>query len=215
MGSLELKGLASEVLYFKDFQDKYGFKMEVVRHGKYKSAVEPFIQNEMSSENEYQITTLLNDIWSILNEDISLSRNLSEDELDKLIETDNISMPEQALKSKLVDDVIYEDVFKQKIKVRLGLEEKEDINKLKINEVNSSISYYNYDVKDRIAVVFAKGPILYGQGTESIIAQEVFVETLEELAQDDWIKAVVIRIDSPGGSALVSELIWRSTVKLK
>ena len=215
VGSLELKGLASEVLYFKDFQDKYGFKMEVVRHGKYKSAVEPFIQNEMSSENEYQITTLLNDIWSILSDDISLSRNLSEDELDKLIETDNISMPEQALKSKLVDDVIYEDVFKQKIKVRLGLEEKEDINKLKINEVNSSISYYNYDVKDRIAVVFAKGPILYGQGTESIIAQEVFVETLEELAQDDWIKAVVIRIDSPGGSALVSELIWRSTVKLK
>ena len=73
----------------------------------------------MSSENEYQITTLLNDIWSILSDDISLSRNLSENELDKLIETDNISMPEQALKSKLVDDVIYEDVFKQKIKVRL------------------------------------------------------------------------------------------------
>ena len=101
------------------------------------------------------------------------------------------------------------------IRDSLGLEEKEDINKLKINEVNSNKNNYNYDVKDRIAVVFAKGPILYGEGTESIIAQEVFVETLEELAQDDWIKAVVIRIDSPGGSALVSELIWRSTVKLK
>ena len=215
IGSLELKGLASEVLYYKDFQDKYGFKMEVVRHGKYKSAVEPFLQNEMSLENKYQITTLLNDIWSILREDISFSRNLSEDKLDKLIETNKISMPEEALKSKLIDGIIYEDFFKQKIKTRLGLEEKEDINKLKINEVNSSKSNYNYDVKDRIAVVFAKGPILYGEGTESIIAQEVFVETLEELAQDDWIKAVVIRIDSPGGSALVSELIWRSTVKLK
>ena len=215
VGSLELKGLASEVLYFKDFQDKYGFKMEVVRHGKYKSAVEPFLQNEMSLENKYQITTLLNDIWSILREDISFSRNLSEDKLDKLIETNKISMPEEALKSKLIDGIIYEDVFKQKIKVRLGLEEKQSINKLKINEVNSSKSNYNYDVKDRIAILFAKGPILYGEGTESIIAQEVFVETLEELAQDDWIKAVVIRIDSPGGSALVSELIWRSTIKLK
>ena len=130
VGSLELKGLASEVLYFKDFQDKYGFKMEVVRHGKYKSAVEPFLQNEMSLENKYQITTLLKDIWSILREDISFSRNLSEDKLDKLIETNKISMPEEALKSKLIDGIIYEDVFKQKIKTRLGLEEKEDINKL-------------------------------------------------------------------------------------
>ena len=129
MGSLELKGLASEVLYFKDFQDKYGFKMEVVRHGKYKSAVEPFLQNEMSLENKYQITTLLNDIWSILREDISFSRNLSEDRLDYLIETNKISMPEEALKSKLIDGIIYDDIFKQKIKVRLGLEEKEEINK--------------------------------------------------------------------------------------
>ena len=193
IGSLELKGLASEVLYYKDFQDKYGFKMEVVRHGKYKSAVEPFLQNEMSLENKYQITTLLNDIWSILREDISFSRNLSEDKLDKLVEINKISMPEEALKSNLIDGIIYEDVFKQKIKTRLGLDEKEDINKLKINEVNSSKSNYNYDVKDRIAVVFAKGPILYGEGTESIIAQKVFIETLEELAQDNWIKAVVIR----------------------
>ena len=215
IGTLELKGLASEVLYFKDFQDKYGFKMEVIRHGKYKSAVEPFLQNKMSSENEYQITTLLNDIWSILREGISSSRNLNEDTLDKLIEMNKISMPDQALKSNLVDGIVYEDVFKQKLKVRLGIDKKEEINILKTKEVNLSKGNYDYDVKDRIAILFAKGPILYGEGTESIIAQEVFVETLGELAQDDWIKAVVIRIDSPGGSALVSELIWRSTVKLK
>ena len=90
-----------------------------------------------------------------------------------VIHTDHL----QWLKNKTIDGIIYEDVFKQKIKVRLGLEEKQSINKLKINEVNSSKSNYNYDVKDRIAILFAKGPILYGEGTESIIAQEVFVET--------------------------------------
>ena len=215
VGSIELKGLASEVLYFKDFQDQYGFKMEVIRHGKYKSAVEPFLQNKMSSENEYQISTLLNDIWSVLRDEISLTRNLNPESLDALIETNNISIPEDAIKTKLIDGIIYEDVFEDKIKIRLGLKEEENIKKVNISIVNASKNLYNYNIKDRIAVVFAKGPILYGEGSELIIAQDIFIETLEELAKDDWIKAVVIRIDSPGGSALVSELLWRSIVKLK
>ena len=109
----------------------------------------------------------------------------------------------------------YEDVFDEKIKTRLGLDIDEKLKKVSINSVNSTKESYDASIKDRIAVVFAKGPILYGEGSESIIAQGIFVETLEELSKDDWIKAVVLRVDSPGGSALTSELIWRTIEKLK
>jgi protease-4 len=215
VGALEFKGLASEVLYYKDFQDKYGFKMEVVRHGKYKSAVEPFLENEMSAENKFQIHTLLNDIWSTLREEISISRDLLPETLDGIVSSNKIAISEDAVSSKLIDDLAYEDVFDEKIKTRLGLDIDEKLKKVSINSVNSTKESYDASIKDRIAVVFAKGPILYGEGSESIIAQGIFVETLEELSKDDWIKAVVLRVDSPGGSALTSELIWRTIEKLK
>ena len=215
VGALEFKGLASEVLYYKDFQDKYGFKMEVVRHGKYKSAVEPFLENEMSPENKFQIYTLLNDIWSTLREEISISRDLLPETLDAIVSNNKIAIPQDAVSSKLIDGLAYEDVFDEKIKTRLGLDIDEKLNKVSINRVNSTTESYDASIKDRIAVVFAKGPILYGEGSESIIAQGIFVETLEELSKDDWIKAVVLRVDSPGGSALTSELIWRTIEKLK
>ena len=215
VGALEFKGLASEVLYYKDFQDKYGFKMEVVRHGKYKSAVEPFLENEMSAENKFQIHTLLNDIWSTLREEISISRDLLPETLDAIVSSNKIAISEDAVSSKLIDGLAYEDVFDEKIKTRLGLDIDEKLKKVSINSVNSTKESYDASIKDRIAVVFAKGPILYGEGSESIIAQGIFVETLEELSKDDWIKAVVLRVDSPGGSALTSELIWRTIEKLK
>ena len=215
VGALEFKGLASEVLYYKDFQDKYGFKMEVVRHGKYKSAVEPFLENEMSAENKFQIHTLLSDIWSTLREEISISRDLLPETLDAIVSSNKIAISQDAVSSKLIDGLAYEDVFDEKIKTRLGLDIDEKLKKVSINSVNSTKESYDASIKDRIAVVFAKGPILYGEGSESIIAQGIFVETLEELSKDDWIKAVVLRVDSPGGSALTSELIWRTIEKLK
>ena len=215
VGALEFKGLASEVLYYKDFQDKYGFKMEVVRHGKYKSAVEPFLENEMSAENKFQIHTLLNDVWSTLREEISISRDLLPETLDAIVSSNKIAISQDAVSSKLIDGLAYEDVFDEKIKTRLGLDIDEKLKKVSINSVNSTKESYDASIKDRIAVVFAKGPILYGEGSESIIAQGIFVETLEELSKDDWIKAVVLRVDSPGGSALTSELIWRTIEKLK
>ena len=215
VGALEFKGLASEVLYYKDFQDKYGFKMEVVRHGKYKSAVEPFLENEMSAENKFQIHTLLNDIWSTLKEEISISRDLLPETLDAIVSSNKIAISQDAVSSKLIDGLAYEDVFDEKIKTRLGLDIDEKLKKVSINSVNSTKESYDASIKDRIAVVFAKGPILYGEGSESIIAQGIFVKTLEELSKDDWIKAVVLRVDSPGGSALTSELIWRTIEKLK
>lgn len=215
VGVLEFKGLASEVLYYKDFQDEYGVKMEVIRHGKYKSAVEPYLQSEMSSENRYQIKTLLNDIWETLREEIALSRNLDQNTLDKIINSQLITTPEDGVREGLIDALVYEDDFNKKIKSHLEFSLNKKLNIASIAEVNNATLTYDATIKDRIAVVFARGPIMYGEGTESIIAQGVFVKTLQEISEDDWIKAVVLRVESPGGNALTSDLLWRAIENLK
>ena len=215
VGVLEFKGLASEVLYYKDFQDEYGVKMEVIRHGKYKSAVEPYLQSEMSSENRYQIKTLLNDIWETLREEIALSRNLDQNTLDKIINSQIITTPEDGVREGLIDALVYEDDFNKKIKSHLEFSLNKKLNIASIAEVNNATLTYDATIKDRIAVVYARGPIMYGEGTESIIAQGVFVKTLQEISEDDWIKAVVLRVESPGGNALTSDLLWRAIENLK
>ncbi len=215
LGALEFKGLASEVLYYKNFQDEYGLKMEVIRQGKYKSAVEPYLENEMSPANRYQIKSLLKDIWETLKTEIAHARNLVPEILDIIIEDQKINIAEDAITENLIDGLIYKDIFEQKIKTRMNIAFEDDLKIVSIKKLNNNVSTYNASIKDRIAVVYARGPILYGEGTENIIAQGVFVETLETLAKDDWIKAVVLRIESPGGSALTSELLWRAIENLK
>jgi protease-4 len=215
VGILEFKGLASEVLYYKDFQEEYGVKMEVIRHGKYKSAVEPYLENEMSADNRYQIKTLLNDIWETVREEIGEARDLKSKTIDDIINNQRIVVPEDGVNETLIDALVYEDDFDESIKTALEISSSQKTNLASIRQLNNASSTYNTDIKDRIAVVFARGPIMYGEGTENMIAQGVFVETLQELADDDWIKAVVLRVESPGGNALTSDLLWRAIVNLK
>ena len=122
LGGMEFKGLAAEVLYYKDFQDKYGFKMEVVRHGKYKSAVEPYLESEMSVANRTQIQSLLNSIWGTVSEEIETSRSLSAAKLKSIAEELTASLPENAMEVGLIDGVIYESDYDAKLKTALGLE---------------------------------------------------------------------------------------------
>ena len=215
VGILEFKGLASEVLYYKDFQEEYGVKMEVIRHGKYKSAVEPYLENEMSADNRYQIKTLLNDIWETVREEIGEARDLKSKTIDDIINNQRIVVPEDGVNETLIDALVYEDDFDESIKTALEISSSQKTNLASIRQLNNASSTYNTDIKDRIAVVFARGPIMYGEGTENMIAQGVFVETLQELADDDWIKAVVLRVESPGGNALTSDLLWRAIENLK
>ena len=215
VGILEFKGLASEVLYYKDFQEEYGVKMEVIRHGKYKSAVEPYLENEMSADNRYQIKTLLNDIWETVREEIGEARDLKSKTIDDIINNQRIVVPEDGVNETLIDALVYEDDFDESIKTALEIYSSQKTNLASIRQLNNASSTYNTDIKDRIAVVFARGPIIYGEGTENMIAQGVFVETLQELADDDWIKAVVLRVESPGGNALTSDLLWRAIENLK
>ncbi|MDB4187615.1 signal peptide peptidase SppA [Flavobacteriaceae bacterium] len=215
LGGMEFKGLAAEVLYYKDFQDKYGFKMEVVRHGKYKSAVEPYLESEMSVANRTQIQSLLNSIWGTVSEEIETSRSLSAAKLKSIAEELTANLPENAMEVGLIDGVIYESDYDAKLKTALGLEEDDKIRKADLNQLTGGNGLYKKGVRERIAVIYAQGPVLYGEGTEYIIGQEVFLDAIQDAVDNRRVKAIVLRIDSPGGSALSSDIIWNALMKAK
>ena len=215
MGGMDFKGLAAEVLYYKDFQEKYGFKMEVVRHGKYKSAVEPYLESEMSENNRTQISSLLESVWGQVSKDIQASRNLSEAALDAIANNLSASLPEKAKEVQLIDDVIYESDYENKLKAALGLAEDEKIKTTALKQLTGKNGLYKKGVRERIAVIYAQGPVLYSEGSENVIGQDVFLEAIDEAVKNRRVKAIVLRIDSPGGSALTSDIIWNALMKAK
>lgn len=210
VGDLDFKGLSSQIMYFKDFEDKTGLKMEVIRHGKYKSAVEPFLTNKMSPENREQITAFLNSIWNAVVADISKSRNIPIDKLNTIASDLLARTPEMARESKLVDVVAYEDVYHNDIKKRLKVNEDEDYNKVDIMDYSKDLAIMaEISTKEKIAVIYAQGEIGSGEGDINTVGEGSMRRSLKEAREDDDIKAIVLRIDSPGGSALTSDLIWR------
>lgn len=211
VGDLDFKGLSSDLLFFKDFQDKTGIKMEVIRHGKYKSAVEPFLENKMSDANREQITALLNSIWNSVVTDIAKSRNLSIQKLNEIANGLLARTPEMAKAQKLVDVVAYEDAYHNAIKKLLKVNTKDEYEKVSIADytrkfITTSIPS---DATDEIAIIYAQGEIQSGEGDVNIIGEGAMRRSINEARNNDDVKAVVLRIDSPGGNALTSDLIWR------
>ena len=215
LGMIELKGLSSEVLYYEDFQNQYGVKMEVIRHGKYKSAVEPYLQDHMSKENRLQIQSLLDDVWETLRDEVAESREISTKTLDALADDLVINNAEEALGHGIIDGLVYEEGFENKIKAALKVDQKEKLNTVGYNKMNVRIQEYNKDIKDRIAIIYAQGPILYTEGNENIIGKEALNKAFQEVLDNENIKAAVLRIDSPGGDALTSEIILHASRALR
>ena len=215
-GEIGFSGLGSEVLFFKDLEDKSGVKLEVIRHGKYKSAVEPFLFNEMSDENREQIHAFLTSIWKEMLNDVAESRQLSIEELNTI--ADNLSgrNASLALESKLVDGVIYQDIYNEKLKAAMGIAEKKNVPSVSIGDyISTGKGRLKGSGSDRIAVIYAQGDIIYGKGNEDFIGQELIINALRKARKSSSVKAIVLRVDSPGGSALASELIWREIALTK
>jgi protease-4 len=212
VGDLDFKGLSTEVMFFKDFQEKSGIKMEVIRHGKYKSAVEPFLENKMSDANREQTTALLHSVWSSVLADISASRNISPARLNEIATGLLARTPEMAKANKLIDIVAYEDVYHNAIKKALKVKADEDYNKISIADYTQKIattSLLDIDTDNQIAIIYAQGEIQSGEGDVNVIGEGSMRRSLQEARKNKDIKAIVLRIDSPGGSALTSDLIWR------
>ncbi len=211
VGDMDFKGLSSELMFFKDLQEKSGIHMEVIRHGKYKSAVEPFLQNEMSDANREQTTALLNSVWDVIVADISTSRKVSTTRLNEIANGLLARTPEMAKAEKLVDIIAYEDVYHNDIKKALKVKADEDYNKISIEDYTHNIltTSLEKDAEDQIAIIYAQGEIGSGEGDVNTIGEGSMRRSLQEAAKDKKIKAIVLRINSPGGSALTSDLIWR------
>ena len=215
IGSIELKGLSSEVLYFEDFQNQYGLKMEVIRHGKYKSAVEPFLQDKMSDENRAQIKGLLDAVWTTISDEIVESRAISKKALEKMVEELTVTDAKEAITNGIIDALVYEDDFEKSIKAALEIDKDDSINSVEFYELNTQMKTFDSDVKDQIAVIYANGPILYTSGTEEVIGKKALNQAFQEVETNKNIKGAVLRIDSPGGDAMTSEIILNAMRKLK
>lgn len=211
-GELDFKGLATEVMYFKDLQEKSGVHMEVIRHGKYKAAVEPFLDNKMSEANREQLTSMLNSIWGSIVNDISASRKISVDELNGFANNLSARTPEAAKNLRLIDKIAYEDQYHAGLRKALGVKDKEDdYNAVDLLDYarTVSLSPRNVGASEKIALIYAQGEILSGEGDVSYIGEKSIIRSLKEARNDKKVKAIVLRVNSPGGSALTSDLIWR------
>ncbi|MBT8183482.1 MAG: signal peptide peptidase SppA [Eudoraea sp.] len=216
VGAMDFKGLVAEVLYLKDLQEKSGVKMEVIRHGKYKSAVEPFLSNEMSEDNRTQIRELISSLWNSMVDDISEARGISAQKINQIADTLGGRTPEFAVKSGLVDDLLYADQYEGIIKKATGVAPEEDQSYVAMTDyIFEAKKKKKYKGKDEVAVIFAQGEIFYGEGGPNIIGQGIITKALRKAKDDEDVKAIVLRVNSPGGSALTSDIIWREVELLK
>ena len=217
-GIVDWHGLCTETMYFKDLLAKFGVKMQIAKVGKFKSAVEPFFADKMSDANREQISVYLNGIWGNIVKEVAQSRKLDAKTLnayaDSLV---TFASTDELLKMKLVDQVAYYDEVRAEIKKRLGLDEDDNISQVSVTQMCAQPNKNKAD--DRIAVYYAYGDIVSDAQSEmtngaSICSANV-VPDLEALMNDDDVKAVVLRVNSPGGSAYASEQIWRAVTRLK
>lgn len=221
-GNVDFGGMASQIMFYKDVMEKVGVKMQVFKVGTYKSAVEPFICTEMSPANREQVTSYLFSIWTNMLKDVAASRNMEMGKLNSLADSlTMISEASVALNGGLVDKLCYMDEVKAILREKSGLEdEDDDLVFASVADVAKSETL-DEKVDDQVAVYYAYGEIVQSQGTglgmsqEHQIVGEKMIKDLQDLREDDDVKAVVIRVNSPGGSAFASEQIWREVCLLK
>lgn len=219
-GVVEFNGMATELMFYKDVMDKLGIKMQVFKVGTYKSAVEPFIASEMSPANREQVTSYLTSIWNNMLQEVAESRHMDATRLNTLADTQTaFSTPGMSLNNGLVDALCYMDQVKTILQNKCGLDEDDELTFASVTDVAKSETL-DEKVDKQVAVYYAYGEIVQtpatglGQTAPQIVGTKM-IDDLQKLRQDDDVKAVVIRVNSPGGSAFASEQIWREVCLLK
>lgn len=213
-GSLEFKGLSMNLMFYKSALEKLGVDLQVFRHGKFKSAVEPFLLDKMSEANRLQSETFLNSIWNTMLDGIAKERKLSKEELNGFANNLSIEDPEDA-KGNLVDVLAYEDEVLSDLKKKTGLTEKDKVNFVSLDKYDAKAKPNLKLNNTRIAVIYANGEIASGEGSNDEIGSERIVKAIREARLDDKVKAIVLRVNSPGGSALASDVMWREVMLAK
>ena len=213
-GMLELKGLSAQTMFFKNTLDKLGIEMQIVKVGTYKSAVEPLITTKMSDANREQVTVYMGSIWKTFLTEVSAARKISVEKLNAYADEMLMFQPtEKAKQYGLVDGLVYADEADSILKTFVkGLEKDKEVTLVKHSAMTKLADTSKYD-KNKVAVIYAVGEITDAAG-EGIVAKDL-VKTINDVAKDSAVKAVVLRVSSPGGSAYASEQIWHALNKLK
>ncbi|MEQ9238178.1 signal peptide peptidase SppA [Coleofasciculus sp. E2-BRE-01] len=216
MGSLEMNGFSSQPMFFTGALEKFGIGIQVIRVGKYKSAVEPFVLKELSPENRQQIQALLEDLWSEFRTTVGKSRQVTPQELQAIADTQGIVLASDAIGRRLVDKVgYYDEVIAQLHELTGESETEKSFRQIHLSTYADIADKPEHQraSKNKIAVLYASGEIVDGEGSVQEVGGESFAAQMRKLRLDDSVKAVVLRVNSPGGSATASEIIQRE-VKL-
>lgn len=220
LGGTLLQGLSSNIMFFKNAGDKYGVDFQVIRHGQFKSAVEPYLRTNMSDENRLQLSELLNDVWGNVSNSITKSRKISPEQFTTVTDSLYAFIPETGKENKIYDVLAQENEYQKMLFTKLGLKEEKsktdfevlDKHTIKVEDYFETLS--NKSEKDKIAVLYASGTITEGNGFDGI-QSKTYVDAIRKISQNDKIKALVLRVNSPGGSANASEEILYELMQLK
>ncbi len=218
-GIFEFGGFSSQITFLKGALDKLGIEAQIIKVGTYKSAVEPYVLTKMSDANRQQVTSYLGSLYDHFLTRISVSRKVNKDSLFNYANNLLIQEPEDALKYKLVDGLKYKDEILLDVKNRLGIDIKKDIKSIEIEDYTHTTTKVDVEktspADGRIAVIYATGEISGGEGNDNNIGSETTSKAIRKVRLDKKVKAVVLRVNSPGGSSLASDVIWREVMLTK
>ncbi len=215
LGGIDFRGFSAQIPFFKTLLDRVGVKMQAFHAGKYKSAIEPYIRTSMSESSREQTRIYLDDLYRIMLTDLSESRGIPVEELRRLADEFVGLDPEAAVAAHLIDGTAYREAMLENLRTRLGLEEDDEINFVKPADYFKSRLGNEAVVGDRVAILIAEGGIVDGSGAAGSIGDDRYVKLIDEITELDNIKAVVLRVNSPGGSAMASDRIWKALLRLK
>ena len=218
-GGFDWKGLSSQIMFFKGALEKLGVEAQIFRYGEFKSAIEPFTEEKMSDANRLQMQELIQSIWDVMLKNIAAEREISIEELNLYADELMAYNAETSLEHGMVDGIMYYDEFLELLKDKSGnkqdSEDKDFLMSLSKYQNAKVEAIKRNKSKNKIAVVFAEGEIVMGMGKDGSIGGDGLAKTIRELRLDDEIKALVLRVNSPGGSGLASETIWREVLLTK
>lgn len=214
VGALDFRGLNTEIMFFKNMLEKLGVEIQIIRHGKFKSAGEPFFLEKMSEANREQTLSFIGSIWNNMIKDIAESRSIAANQLNAYADEFATRRPEKALDLNFIDGIRHRDEVIGYLKEKTNKADKDELNLLAISRYTKAPAPAAKSPRSRnkIAVVYANGQIMSGEGSDRIIGSDRIANAIEQARKDTTVKAIVLRINSPGGSALASDVILREII---
>ena len=210
-GDVEFNGLATDVVFFKKLFDKLEIKPEIFRVGEFKSAVEPFLREDLSEENKLQLNSILNSIHGEVLHNISDSRKIPYEKLKEISDKMIVRSAKLAVDNGLIDSLYYDDQIKDELRSRLGLDKKKTLPLVRYSQYKKSFTSSGSS-KNEIAVIVADGDIMPGKADKGVVGATTIVEQLRKARNNDKVKAIVFRINSPGGVFQAGDMMWRETI---